>query len=270
MATGIPRKKVRTRVTSAAENVRILAEAWKLMVGRMPAAQIVQAGGVTTTFGHVPLAFFNISMLDRPVVDAADLRGLLELAKERAKACQHGSLLTLCEDWAPREWQTVASEAGWTPMMNLTGMAASELLPLRRTSPQLELRRVADEATARDLAMINGHAYGMPPELFECICNLHLWHADSFGYVGYADGRAVSAAATFPVDGTVYVALVATMPDAHGKGYAETVMRQAISQGRQAMGLSRVTLHASDMGQPLYRSMGFESGGRVALLAPTA
>ncbi len=238
------------------------------MVGRMPTAQIVEGGGVTTTFGHVPLPFFNISMLDRPVEDAADLRGLLALAKERAKACQHGSLLTLCEDWAPDDWQIVAAEAGWTPMMNLTGMAAGELLPPRRASPQVELRRVVDEATARDLAMINAHAYGMAPESFECICNLHLWHEDSFGYVGYVDGRAVSAAATFPVDGTVYVALVATMPDAHGKGYAEAVMRHAIEQGRQAMGFSRATLHASEMGQPLYRSMGFESGGRVALLAP--
>ena len=209
-------------------------------------------------------------MLDRPVADTADLRGLLGLAKERAQACQHGSLVAICEDWAPDDWQTVTAEAGWTPMMNLTGMAASDLLPPRRASPQLELRRVLDEATARDLAVINAHAYGMPPELFECICNLHLWHEDSFGYVGYANGRAVSAAATFPADGTVYVALVATMPDAHGKGYAETVMRHAIAQGREAMGLSRVTLHASDMGQPLYRSMGFESGGRVALLAPAA
>ena len=238
------------------------------MVGRLPAAQIVEGGGVTTTFGHVSLPFFNISMLDRPVADKADLRGLLGLAKERATACQHGSLLTLCEDWAPDGWQAVALEAGWTPIMNLTGMAAGELLPPRRAAPQLELRRVVDEATARDLAVINAHAYAMAPETFECICNLHLWHADSFAYVGYADGRAVSAAATLPVDGTVYVALVATMPNAHGKGYAETVMRHAIEQGRRAMGLSRVTLHASDMGRPLYRSMGFEPGGRLILLAP--
>ena len=76
-------------MTSAEENVRVLVEAWKLMVGRMPTAQIAQAGGVTTTFGHVPLAFFNISMLVRPVADTADLRDLLGLAKERAQACQH-------------------------------------------------------------------------------------------------------------------------------------------------------------------------------------
>jgi GNAT superfamily N-acetyltransferase len=117
--------------------------------------------------------------------------------------------------------------------------------------------------------MINAQAYEMPTELFECICNLHLWHNDSFGYVGYANGRAVSCAATFPAGGTVYVAFVATLPGEHGKGYAEAVMRHAIESGRKAKSCSRITLHASDMGYPLYRSMGFESGARVILLMPT-
>ena len=132
----------------------------------------------------------------------------------------------------------------------------------------MELRLVADEATARDLATINAHAYGMPVEMFECICNLHLWHADSFGYVGYVDGRAVTSAAAFPAGGTVYVALVATMPDAHGKGYAEAVMRRAVAAGQQEMGISRATLHASDAGRPLYQSMGYQDCARLSILSP--
>jgi GNAT superfamily N-acetyltransferase len=114
--------------------------------------------------------------------------------------------------------------------------------------------------------VINAHAYGMPPELFDCICNLDLWHADSFAYVGYVDGRAVSTASSLPVEGTVYIALVATMPDSHGKGYADAVMRRAIEAGRTGMGFTRTTLHATEMGQPVYRGMGFESGGRWVLL----
>jgi GNAT superfamily N-acetyltransferase len=59
---------------------------------------------------------------------------------------------------------------------------------------------------------------------------------------------------------------VSTLPEAHGKGYAEAAMRQAIEQGGPSMGLTRMTLHASEMGRPLYRSMGFESGASVVLL----
>ncbi len=220
-------------------------------------------------FGNVPLPFLNVSAPDHPLANAEDLRSILALAKERARACEHGTLLALCDAWAPEDWKRVAAEEGFAVALNMTGMAADQLLPARRALPELEFRRVSDETTARDLAMINAHAYGMSLELFECLCNLHLWHEDSYGYVGYAGGRAVTAASTFPAAGTVYVAFVATMPDAHGKGCAEAVMRKAIEQGRQAMGLTRLTLHASDMGRPLYQAMGFGSGASVVLLEPS-
>ena len=70
-----------------------------------------------------------------------------------------------------------------------------------------------------------------------------------------------------PVEGTVYIALVATMPDSHGKGYGEAVMRQAISAGQQAMGVTRTTLHATDMGRPVYEAMGYVPSARFAVLA---
>ncbi len=252
---------------STEENVEVLIEAWKLMVGRLPGGKIEHAGRVATMFGHVPLAFLNLSTPDCPLVDAEDLRGVIATVQHRAGACEHPSLFALCNAWAPRDWERVIAENGFAVALNMTGMVADELLPPRRASPELEFRRVLDEATARDLATINAQAYGMPMEWFECICNLHLWHEDSFGYVGYAGGRAVTSAATFPVAGTEYVALVATLPEVHGKGYAEAVMRQAIQQGRQAMETTRTTLHATDMGQRLYRAMGFNPGGTVAGLA---
>jgi GNAT superfamily N-acetyltransferase len=250
------------------ETVAVLIEAWKLMVGRLPGAAIQHAKGVATMFAHAPLPFLNLSMPDCPLADAEELRGALAVVKARAKTCEHGSLLALCEAWAPAEWEQVAFAEGFAMALNMTGMAADQLLPPRRTSPELAFRRVSDETTARDLAMINAQAYGIPADLFECLCNLHLWHRDSFGYVGYAGGQPVTSAAAFPVCGTMYIALVATVPEANGKGCAEAVMRHAIEQAGRAMGPARMTLHASDMGRPVYRAMGFEPGARVMLLAP--
>ena len=247
------------------ESVRLLIEAWKLMVGRLPGGVNTEADGVATMCANVALPFFNLSTPERRVADGAELRELLEVAKGRATACDHTSLLVLTEDWVPEAWEAVTAEYGLGMMMNLTGMAAEGLLPLRRSAPEIELRRVTDEAGARDLATVNALAYGMPPEIFECICNLHIWHEDSYAYVGYVDGRAVTSAATLPVAGTVYVALVATLPEARGKGYAEAAMREAIGHA----GGGRITLHASDAGQPVYRAMGFEPGAtRMMILGP--
>jgi len=251
------------------ENVDVLIEAWKLMVGRLPGAAIEHSKGVATMFAHVPLPFLNLSMPDCPLANAEALRGALGVVRERAKSCAHGSLLALCEPWVPAEWEQVALEEGFAMALNMTGMAADHLLPPRRALPELAYRRVSDETTARDLAMINAQAYGIPADLFECMCNLHLWHADSFGYVGYSGEKAVTSAAVFPVCGTMYIALVATVPESHGKGYAEAVMRHAIEQASRAMGPARMTLHASDMGRPVYRAMGFEAGARVMLLSPS-
>jgi GNAT superfamily N-acetyltransferase len=254
-------------MTSHEENARVLIEAWKLMVGRLPEPDIRQAAGLATTFAHVPLPFLNLSMQDRPAAGAGEFQALLDVARERSAGCAHGTMLAVLEPWVPADWEHVAADAGLAFLMPMTGMVLTgELTPPRRPLPKLEIRRVSDPATARDAAMINAHAYGMPPEMFECIANQSLWHEDSFGYVGYVDGRAVSTASSLPAGGTVYIALVATMPDSHGKGYADAVMRQAIEAGRAGMGVMRTTLHATDMGQPVYRAMGFESGGRWVLL----
>jgi len=260
-------------IMSTEETVRVLIEAWKLMVGRFPGAKIEHAHAVATTFANLPPPFLNLSMPDRPLPAPQDLRAALTVIKKRAKSCEYASLVALCDSWAPPEWERIAAEEGFALALNMTGMATDQLLPPRRPLPKLEFRRVSDQTTARDLAMINGQAYKMSLDLFECLCNLHLWHQDSFGYVGYSADKAVTCAAVFPVAGTIYVAFVATLPESHGKGCAEAVVRHAIEQGRRALSLAgktltRMTLHASDMGRPVYSAMGFDSGARVVLLEP--
>ena len=250
------------------DTVRLFADAWKVMVGRLPSPRIEEADGVVSCFGNVPLMFLNISIVDRPAATPQELRRLLDTAAAHRATCAHPAGVLVREDWLPAGWEDVVKGAGLAVALPMTGMEADELLPPRRSPPALEIRRVVDDATARDLAHVNAHAYHMPPDLFDCISNMRLWHPDSCGYVGYIDGTAVSAAAAFPVNGTVYVALVATLPDAQGKGYAESVMRRAVTHGQQAMGTTRTTLHASDMGMPVYRAMGYRPGPRLILTAP--
>jgi GNAT superfamily N-acetyltransferase len=160
------------------------------------------------------------------------------------------------------------AEAGLVEMMGMSGMEGGELLPPRRPPANVVIRRVTDDAGARDLAQLNAVAYQVPGELFECMSNMGFWHDDSLAYVGYVDGKPVSTASALPVAGTVYIALVATRPEEQGKGYADTVMRYAVTQGQQAMGVTRTTLHATDMGQPVYRAMGYTAGPRLILFAP--
>jgi ribosomal protein S18 acetylase RimI-like enzyme len=248
----------------------MFTEAWRLMTSRFPAPEIEEAGVITTCFGNVPLLFFNLWIQQKPALTEEEFRVMLSLAKERAARCPQPSGGVLREDWLPLGWEAMAADYELAPMLAMTGMEASHILPSRRPLPDLEIRRVTDDATATDLANVNALAYEMVAEDFVCLHNMQLWHADSFAYVGYSGGKAVCAAAALPVDGTVYIAMVATLPGEQGRGYADAVMRQAIAGGQQAMGTSVTTLHATDKGLPVYRAMGYEAGARFMLVGPAA
>ena len=86
------------------ETVTSLIDAWKLMVGRLPGGRIEHDGGLATIFGHVPMPFLNLSAIDRFLVEEAELRAVLQLAKARAASCPYGSILSLSIEAPSRGW----------------------------------------------------------------------------------------------------------------------------------------------------------------------
>jgi len=91
---------------------------------------------------------------------------------------------------------------------------------------------------------------------------LHAW-LNAYTYVGYEGDRAVTAAAAIVNEGCLFLALVATRPEARGKGYAEAVVRQALQAGHEATGLARTILHATDAGFPVYKRVGYYKTGSI-------
>jgi hypothetical protein len=240
--------------------------AWTLMTSRIPGHRIETEGGVATTFANTPLPFLNISTLDRPLAEPDAFRGALREARARAEDCGHGSMLALSGDWSPSDWEDLAAETGWLRSMALTAMEADRLRPPRRSEAALDFRRIDSPAEARDLGLVNALAYEMPAEAFDCLGEMALWRDGGFGIVGYDDGRPVTAAAAFAVGGIIYVAMVASAPGTHGRGYAEAAMRRVILEAERSAGPAPIRLHATEIGEPLYRSMGFEGGAALALL----
>ena len=249
------------------ESVRLLVDTWQMFTRRMPDGVAIEKNGISTALCDVPLQFLNVCVQNSPCERDEELRRRVGTARELASGCSHPWMLALCEEWMPGSWHAVAEDLGLGVVLSLTGMATDALKPPRRPLPELEYRRVTDDRTARDIAEINMHAYGMTPETIECICNMNIWKEDTEGWVGYLDGRAVTSSAAFPVNGTVYIGFVATLPDAHGKGLAEAVMRRSIEEGRKSFGFERTTLHASEAGVKLYEAMGYERNSRFHWLA---
>jgi GNAT superfamily N-acetyltransferase len=249
------------------DSVHLFVNAWKQLSRRLPSPRFEETDGVACCFGDVPNLFLNLWVQVQPTATADQLKELLAAAKNKAIASEHPVGGVLREDWLPSGWEDLASRHGYSPLVPMTGMETDELAPPRRPLAKLDVVRVADGAGARDLAALNAAAYKMPMDAFECIA-AGTWPADCHAYVGYVGDKPVSSSAALPVDDTVYIALVATAPDEERKGYAEAVMRHAVFEGRKAMGVKRTTLHATEMGRPLYSAMGYASGPRFLLVAP--
>lgn len=249
-------------------NMASMIDAFGLMIGRLPQAALLHSDHVTTLFGREPLAFFNMQFIDRPLMDAARFCAAVATAKLRARAMPHPSFFGICPNWCPANAEVLLSDAGFAPAMTVTGMAADTLLPPRRPLPELTWRLAPEPGVAEALGHINALAYGMPPGDFGAIAEPALWELNSFGVVGHDEtGRAVTATGSILVGDIIYIAYVATLPDCHGRGYAEAVMREAIRLAEAAGGKRRIWLHATAMGQPVYAAMGFATGTGIPLYA---
>jgi GNAT superfamily N-acetyltransferase len=80
--------------------------------------------------------------------------------------------------------------------------------------------------------------------------------------VAYLAGEPVSGAAAVRTDQTIGVYAVGTVEGARRRGIGRAVTWAAIDAGRAAWGGSIAILQSSDMGVPVYHSMGFEEVSR--------
>jgi GNAT superfamily N-acetyltransferase len=128
----------------------------------------------------------------------------------------------------------------------------------------LQMRRVTDEAQLMVYADINCEGYGFLPDWGRMgLRGTHLWTERAHSYLGYEGDHAVCAASAIAHDGNLYLALVATRPNAQRKGYGEAVVRHVLQSAHDCTGLSRTTLHASDAGCPVYRRLGYHKTASV-------
>ena len=250
----------------AADSVRVLIDTWTLLTGRFSGHGFAHDDGLTTTFANRPLAFLNLSTLDSPQRDPGTFRKSIATARAHAGGCAHPSMLAVCGDWAPEGWEDLAAETGWLRSMQLVGMAADRLHPARMAEPGLDYRLVDDAQTGFDLGLVNSLAYEIAPDSADCLREMTLWANGAFGIVGYDVGRPVTGATAFVMGDIIYVAMVASVPGLHRRGYAEAAMRRAIAAAQAVAGDKRIWLHATDVGAPLYRSMGFVDSASLTML----
>jgi GNAT superfamily N-acetyltransferase len=246
--------------TDLAEANSQLEKAWRRFSRSFPGRDLGQLPGLTLAWGNVPYFAYNAIMLAEPVVSREDLEERGARAADYIHNQRRMGILIICDDWIPDGAGESLRRFGFEPGWKMTGMVADRLLEPVREFPPLEIRRVSDAKTLVDLYDINSAGYALDRELARASTGpVDDWEEGAFGYVAYLGDEPVASAATFALDGRLYVGMVATMPHAQRRGYAEAVMRHSLEHASTATGLRRTVLHASDEGLSIYLRMGYRA-----------
>ena len=116
----------------------------------------------------------------------------------------------------------------------------------------------------RVIGDLNDRAYGLPDATFApCVARMH--DPAVHGFVARLDGVPVACLATVDgPDGDCALELVATLPQARGRGLASALVRHALRAAR-ARGCDSASLEGSKMGEPVYARLGYRTLGRLRM-----
>lgn len=247
----------------AIQSVQQLATAWRAIVLDYGRADVRDLPGMAIRWADSKLAFWNCITLTDIGADSRLLDEKLEQAVAYMRQKSQPGLIWLFEDLldpSARAGLSIAADrAGLSLSLSGFGMAG-DILPIPEPNyPDLSFVRVTTEDELTAYADINSRAYGMPLESGrDGLCGSKLWKSGMYAYLGIENGVPVSTAATVETDGCLFVALVATAPEAQRKGYGEATTRKALFEGAKATGLTRATLHATIAGAPVYERIGLK------------
>lgn len=144
-------------------------------------------------------------------------------------------------------------------LFRMPGMAAGELLPAQHLLPKKEIQEVCGETMAAEIARLNAAVHELTEQEADQLSRKELWGGPSHGFLIYHDGQAVAAGAVTYVEGVSYVGWMATKEGHRGHGYAEAILRHMDAFMRQRYGVKESVLHATQMGLPLYKRLGYRT-----------
>jgi GNAT superfamily N-acetyltransferase len=251
------------------ENLR---ESFRALAVDRPAGEIREVGGVSIAAAGTYFQMFNAAFLSCPVGDADDLERRALTARVHFRQRNLPWSFWACDGLIPsrlrKKTERLFSNAGLRLAVELPGMCAERLLPPRRPLPQLDIRRVDDDATRLAFCDIGCICFHVPLYWFrEIFLDPRLWYGGFAGYVAYLDGQPVATAATITAAGAVGIYNVATLPAYRRKGHGEAVVRHALECARRQTGCERTILQATEHGLRLYQSMGYKTVTSVNVYA---
>ncbi|HEY1355055.1 MAG TPA: GNAT family N-acetyltransferase [Solirubrobacterales bacterium] len=197
------------------------------------------------------------------VDDDLDPVELLRRAREFFGARGRGfSLWTRGNEPEDRDLLEVAREEGLSPFFEMPEMVMEGRAEQTPFPDDVELRRLRDAEDAAHYWRVARESYtsvGFPPEVFDHYDDHSgLVAENAVALLAYRGAEPVAIAMTIVTDGVAGIYWVGTADGARGKGLGRAITAAAVNAGFD-LGADLTSLQASPMGEPIYRTMGFET-----------
>jgi ribosomal protein S18 acetylase RimI-like enzyme len=233
--------------------------------------EIAEAPGLVLVNSGVPYSVFNAALLTETFGgDEAAIEQTVRVAGEHYARRRMPWSCWACDDFYSDGVSEVACQVfgrlGLRLVAEHQGMIADQVRAPERELPAMEVRQVGEENTRRDFVQVASEVFYVPQRVARRVYGSdRFWQGHMVGWVGYADGRAVSIAATDSDAGAVGVYSVGTIHDWRGRGYGERITRHAVESAQRLTGHRRSTLQSTPAGMGLYRRLGYHPASRFAV-----
>lgn len=147
---------------------------------------------------------------------------------------------------------------GLTATERVPGMAATmEDIAEAEAASELEVIRVVTADGFAQALAVAAEGFGLPEDFLAPLYMLEVTALDGFEvYLGRVEGRNVTTAVGYVVDGDVGIYNVATPAEHRGRGYGAAITSHAVGEGFAA-GADFAYLQSSPIGESVYRRLGF-------------
>jgi ribosomal protein S18 acetylase RimI-like enzyme len=221
------------------------------LAGVMEGARFERRDGYTfLTYPTLPIPSFNGVWPDDDSAAAALGDALAEV---EAEGITPGVLTRSGHTPAIDE---AARALGLTATERVPGMAAA-IEDIAEPTSELEVIRVATADGLAQALAVGAEGFGVSEDFLAPLYMLEVTGLDGFEvYLGRADGRDVTTAVGYVVDGDVGIYNVATPAEHRGRGYGAAITSHAVREGFAAGG-EFAYLQSSAIGESVYRRLGF-------------
>lgn len=220
-------------------------------------------GGLHILSLDVRFQMFNAAFLHSAVTSEADFERRISMALVHFGARGIPWSFWLCDGLLPaslrRRAQSLFARYGLSLATHMPGMLAASLEPPARRLPVCQVREVQDSRALEDFRSIGSRCFRVPADWFaEVFDNRTPERLPFRAWVGYSGREPLATAATVATPDSLGIYNVATLPAFRQLGYAETIIRAAITAEDCGPNLP-IVLQSTSAGLELYRRMGFET-----------